>query len=66
MAILRRELVFSICAGPGPERLARAMADLCRREGLTDAEMAGIVAVALTWPRPRDPEPLLRRHRMPD
>ena len=68
MAILRRERVFSICAGPGAERLARAMADLCRREGLEPCEAEGVIAEALTWPpdRPRDPEPLMQRYRWPD
>ena len=46
----------------------RAMADLCRREGLEPCETASVVAVALTWPpeRSHDPEPLLARYRMPD
>ena len=64
--ILRRELVFSSCAGSGPERLAAVVADLCRREGLNDAETAGVLAVALTWPprTPRDPTALLRSFSM--
>ena len=64
--ILRRELVFSICAGPQPERLARAMVDLCERSGLEPCEAEGVIAEALTWPPgSRDPEPLLQRYRMP-
>ena len=62
--ILRHELVFSSCASLQPERLARAMAALCEREGLEPCEVAGVVAVALTWPPgPRDPEPLLQLYR---
>ena len=62
-----------LCSSPTPPRpdlapnqLAVVLADLCRREGLNDAETAGVLAVALTWPprTPRDPTALLRSFSM--
>ena len=52
---------------PAPERLAAALARLCEREGLTESETAGVLAVALTWTPgvPRDPAPLLCLFLMP-
>jgi hypothetical protein len=52
---------------PAPNRLTAVLADLCRREGLYDAETAGVLAVALTWAPglSRDPVPLLRAFTMP-
>ena len=51
---------------PAPAEIAAVLADLCRREGLDDAETAGVLAVALTWAPglPRDPVPLLRQYAM--
>ena len=48
---------------PDPSaRIATVLAQLCAREGLQPCETVGVIAVALTWPAPRDPAPLLARY----
>jgi hypothetical protein len=49
-----------------PAAIAAMLARLCKREGLTESETAGVLCVALTWvpDLPRDPAPLLRSFSM--
>ena len=58
MAIIRSE-VPTARPDPAPVGIAAALARLAEREGLEPAEVAGVLAVALTWALglPRDPAP---------